>query len=60
MDKPFNPVIGETYQANIADGQYSAEQTSHHPPQSSFLYLGKGYKIYATIELVADISINSA
>ena len=60
MDKPFNPVIGETYQADIAGGRYSAEQTSHHPPQSSFFYQGKGYKIYATIELVADISINSA
>ena len=60
MDKPFNPVIGETFQADIAGGRYSAEQTSHHPPQSSFLYQGKGYKVYATIELVADISINSA
>lgn len=49
MDKPFNPVIGETFQTTIAGGLYSAEQTSHHPPQSSFYYEGKGYQIYSTI-----------
>ena len=49
MDKPFNPVIGETFQGIIAGGSYTAEQTSHHPPQSSFFYEGKGYKIYSTL-----------
>jgi hypothetical protein len=47
--KPFNPVIGETFQAKIAGGSYSAEQTSHHPPISAFLYEGKGYKIYGQL-----------
>ena len=36
MDKPFNPTIGENFQTNIASCSYSAEQTSHHPPQTSF------------------------
>ena len=31
--KPFNPVLGETYESTFADGtQVFAEQTSHHPP----------------------------
>lgn len=31
--KPFNPVIGETYQGCLSDGtMIYAEQTSHHPP----------------------------
>ena len=41
MDKPFNPVIGETFQTRIGSCSYSAEQTSHHPPQSSFYLKGK-------------------
>lgn len=49
MDKPFNPTIGETFQAQIAGGLYSAEQTSHHPPQSSFHFEGKGYVLYGTL-----------
>lgn len=49
MDKPFNPVIGETFQADIAGYHYSAEQTSHHPPQTSYFLEGKGIKVYATL-----------
>lgn len=49
MDKPFNPALGETFQANIAGGMFSAEQTSHHPPQSSFYYEAKDYYIYGTL-----------
>ena len=60
MDKPFNPVIGETFQTSIASCSYSAEQTSHHPPQSSFYLQGKDFVLYATLELVASISVNSA
>jgi hypothetical protein len=31
--KPFNPVLGETYQGCLSDGtKIYAEQTSHHPP----------------------------
>ena len=36
--KPFNPVIGETFQANLAAGKFAAEQISHHPPISGFYY----------------------
>ena len=49
MDKPFNPTIGETFQAGIANCHYSAEQTSHHPPQSSFYLEGPDFKIYGTL-----------
>ena len=31
--KPFNPVLGETFEAFLADGSHiAAEQISHHPP----------------------------
>jgi len=39
--KPFNPILGETWQAQYADGtQLYFEQTSHHPPISSFQVFG--------------------
>ncbi|MEW5319702.1 MAG: hypothetical protein WDW38_010840 [Sanguina aurantia] len=35
--KPFNPILGETYQATYANGvEVYCEQISHHPPVSSW------------------------
>lgn len=35
--KPFNPTLGETYQAQYENGsQFFAEQTSNHPPICQF------------------------
>lgn len=34
--KPFNPIIGETYQSIIKDSHYYLEQTCHHPPITNF------------------------
>jgi hypothetical protein len=43
VKKPYNPVLGETFrcQYEYADGSigyYVAEQTSHHPPISSYFF----------------------
>jgi len=39
--KPFNPILDETWQAKYSDGtQLFFEQTSHHPPISSFQVFG--------------------
>jgi hypothetical protein len=36
-DKPFNPILGETYQGRYPNGvEVFAEQISHHPPISSW------------------------
>lgn len=44
--KPFNPILGETYQAELCDGaSVYCEHTSHHPPISNFYIVGPGYKI---------------
>lgn len=41
--KPFNPVIGETYQGRLSDGtMIFAEQTSHHPPVQVWNVQGPG------------------
>ncbi|KAK9833077.1 hypothetical protein WJX74_006386 [Apatococcus lobatus] len=42
--KPFNPLLGETYQASQPDGStVQMEQISHHPPISAFQITGPGY-----------------
>lgn len=45
VKKPLNPVLGEVYSCYWDDlpgnlsAYYLAEQTSHHPPESSYFYL---------------------
>lgn len=39
--KPFNPILGETWQAGLPDGsRIFLEQISHHPPISAFQLAG--------------------
>ena len=41
--KPFNPILGETYQATYPDGtNIFLEQISHHPPVSMYELEGPG------------------
>ena len=41
--KPFNPVLGETYQGCLSDGtMITAEQVSHHPPVQAWNVQGPG------------------
>jgi len=44
--KPFNPILGETWQAHLADGtSIFLEQISHHPPVSAFQLTGPGARL---------------
>ena len=43
VKKPLNPILGEIYTCywDLPDGHrayYVSEQTSHHPPKSSYFY----------------------
>ena len=57
--KPFNPVLGETFQCKINNSYFYLEQTSHHPPICNFYGFGKNYKIYGYNESEAETSVNS-
>lgn len=46
QQKPFNPILGETFQCKIGDSEFYLEQTSHHPPRSHFYVKGKNYVLY--------------
>ena len=58
--KPFNPILGETFQAYIGvNTKIYIEQTSHHPPIYNFLILNDNYKIYGFEEPRANTGANS-
>jgi hypothetical protein len=60
--KPFNPVLGETFQARYEDGtEVFLEQTSHHPPVTSWQVFGPGntWKFYGYGEWEASFHLNS-
>lgn len=51
VKKPLNPILGEIFNCywdDLPDGShayYLSEQTSHHPPKSSYFYLVPEHKI---------------
>ena len=58
--KPFNPILGETFQAKIGDMDAYVEQTVHHPPISNILILGKDVQIHAKFQVSVHTYPNSA
>lgn len=54
MSKPFNPLLGETYELKMggqAPFHYIAEQVSHHPPVSALIVRGEHWTLSANVEL---------
>lgn len=46
--KPFNPILGETFQAVLSDGsEIFLEQISHHPPISAYQLDGPGERSHS-------------
>ncbi|KAI1927237.1 Oxysterol-binding protein OBPa [Ophidiomyces ophidiicola] len=44
VKKPLNPILGETFTGyweypDASHGYYISEQTSHHPPKSSYFFM---------------------
>ncbi|KYQ96866.1 oxysterol binding family protein [Tieghemostelium lacteum] len=47
LTKPFNPLLSETFQGRIGDDiSVYCEQTSHHPPISSWEVVGRKFHYY--------------
>ncbi|XP_069965330.1 oxysterol-binding protein-related protein 1 isoform X2 [Bactrocera oleae] len=49
VGKPFNPLLGETYELQRKDFKILCEQVSHHPPISAFHAESSYYKFYGSI-----------
>ena len=43
--KPFNPILGETFEHKTDDFELLTEQVSHHPPVTAVHIRGKDYRI---------------
>lgn len=56
--KPFNPILGETYQCKISDVMFYLEQTSHHPPIANFYAKGKNFTMFGFEESSAETGLN--
>ena len=58
--KPFNPIIGETYQAKIGNLNIYLEQTVHKPPTANFYCFDDDglYKIYGYLSVTANAGLN--
>ncbi|KAJ0398044.1 hypothetical protein ATCC90586_005243 [Pythium insidiosum] len=58
--KPFNPILGETYQSLLNDGtEVCCEHTSHHPPISNFQLVGQKYAICGHVLWHGSFSMKS-
>lgn len=57
--KPFNPILGETFQGYIGGIPIYYEQISHHPPISAYLMKTNQWEIYGTVAPYVDIGLNS-
>jgi len=57
--KPFNPILGETFQCKIENSELYIEQTSHHPPIFNYLIKGENFKIYGYNEFEIISGVNT-
>ncbi|XP_072402131.1 oxysterol-binding protein-related protein 1 [Diabrotica undecimpunctata] len=49
LGKPFNPLLGETFELKRAEFKMVCEQVSHHPPVSAFHAEGEGWVFHGSI-----------
>jgi hypothetical protein len=49
--KPFNPILGETFQIKVGDANLYIEQTSHHPPILNYYLTHPKYSCWGFYEI---------
>ena len=57
--KPFNPMLGETFEQVQENYRFVAEQVSHHPPISAFCYQGTGFSGYGDTQAKVSVKFNA-
>jgi len=58
--KPFNPILGETYQGFLNGIPLACEQISHHPPISAIHMKTDDFFLHGTQQMDASLGPNSA
>ena len=59
MGKPFNPLLGETYELTRNDFRIVCEQVGHHPPVSAWHATGKDGRWFHELSLTTNLRIFS-
>jgi hypothetical protein len=59
LTKPFNPIIGETFQAKVGNNLVYLEQTSHHPPISHYYVKNPNFVSYGYINIEPSTGPNT-
>jgi hypothetical protein len=59
QEKPFNPILGETFQGRINGFPIYLEQIAHHPAITYYLMTGKNYWLSGSHEAVANLGANT-
>lgn len=54
--KPFNPLLGETFEYETGDFRLIAEQVSHHPPISAFHVENEDYMCWGHIKFKSKLT----
>ena len=57
--KPFNPILGETYQGGFTDTKIDIEHISHHPPIAAFYVKNKNWTLSGAYEFTGKMNKNS-
>ena len=58
LKKPFNPLLGETWEWVKDDFKYLAEQVSHHPPVMAYMGKTPRYKVYGDYKVKTNLSFS--
>jgi len=59
IKKPFNPILGETFQGHYSGDPIYIEQISHNPPLTQFLIYGKHYKMEGMFHPDPNLELNA-
>ena len=59
MQKPFNPILGETFQGYLQGIPIYYEQISHHPPISAYYMKCKEYTMYGNLVAFINMGLNT-
>ena len=57
--KPFNPILGETYEYTTSKYRFIGEQVSHHPPVSACHAESKDYELYLDTNVTTHFWVRS-
>lgn len=58
-EKPFNPILGETFQGYLGGIPIYYEQVSHHPPISAYYMKSEDFELYGNLISYAEMGVNS-